>query len=69
MDNASTHHSKIVKDFIKDQKFCVAFILTYSLKPATVEKYSALLKRIVSKQVNITPANCKDRNSMNLIKI
>ena len=68
LDNASTHHSKLVTDYINRQKLCVAFIPAYSPELAPIIKYFALLKRMVSKEASKTRINWKNKNSMTLIK-
>ena len=52
LDNAPTHHSKIVKDFIKNEKLNIAFIPAYWPELAPIEKYFALLKRMTIKETS-----------------
>ena len=49
LDNAPTHHSKIVKSFIEDEWLSVVFIPSYSPELAPIEKYFSLLKGLLQR--------------------
>ena len=67
-DNAPTHRSKVVKEFIKEESLSVVFIPAYSPELAPIEKYFALLKRIVTRKAWKDEVNWKKEESMVIIK-
>ena len=47
LDNASIHHAKVVKDYMKKEGLNVAYIPQYSPEMAPVEHYFSILKQTV----------------------
>ena len=47
LDNATIHHARIVKDYMKNERLNIAFIPPYSPEIAPVEHYFSKLKQVV----------------------
>ena len=74
VDNASTHRSREVKDYIEENKLNFAYIPAYSPEMAPVEKYFSILKRVVIKkttgqQVNWRGDKTKDILNYSMLQI
>ena len=74
VDNASTHSSREVKDYIEENKLNFAYIPAYSPEMAPVEKYFSILKRVVIKKttgqkVNWSGDKTKDILNYSMLQI
>ena len=61
LDNASSHKTGSVKEFIEKWGTHTAFILTYSPELAPVEKYLGLLKDIIRRDKIYATLNWKSK--------
>ena len=67
LDNASSHKTGSVKEFIEKLGAHTAFIPTYSPELAPVEKYFRLLKDIIRRDKTYTTLNWKSKQGIQII--